>query len=234
MSYCANCGVELDDGLNSCPLCGYNSANDQKSETTEQSELYPSDIILLYKKETRRHIWELSGVISFSGIAVCTIVDLVIKKSLTWSLYADTSIFASWIFLTLILLAFRKYFIIIPGFLLTVLSSLFLFNLFTPPVNWFYGIGLPMTLALFTCVIIMTILWKVAHFKGFNILAFAFIILSAFCLVSEAFIDKFLRNSVDLKWSAIVAISVLPVALVLLFAHYRMHRGKRLDSYFHV
>jgi len=234
MSYCANCGVELDDGLPSCPLCGYNSANDQKAEATEQSELYPSDIILLYKKETRRHIWELSGIISFSGMAVCTIVDLVIKKSLTWSLYADTSIFASWIFLTLILLAFRKYFIIIPGFLFTVLSTLFLFNIFTPPVRWFYGIGLPITLALFTCVIIMTILWKVAHFKGFNILAFAFIILSAFCLVSEVFIDRFLRNTVDLKWSAIVAISVLPVALVLLFVHYRMHRGKRLDSYFHV
>ena len=142
----------------------------------------PQNIILpilftSLKKETRRHIWELSGVITFSGIAVCTIVDLVIHKSLSWSLYADTSILASWICLTLILLTFRKYFIIIPGLLFTILTTLFLFNLFSPPVNWFYGIGLPVTIALFVSVSVIVVLWKVAHFKGFNILAFAFFVL---------------------------------------------------------
>jgi hypothetical protein len=234
MSYCTNCGVELDDGLTTCPLCGFASDNSGNKKSTDKSELYPSDIILLYKKENRKHIWELSGVISFSGIAVCTIVDLVIRKSLSWSMYADTSIFASWVCLTLILLAFRKYFIIIPGFLLTILTSLFLFDLFSPPVNWFYGIGLPLTFTLFVAVSIMIVLWKVANFKGFNILAFAFVVLSGFCIVSEVFIDKYLFNSVEIRWSAIVAISILPIALVLLFVHYRMKRGKRLDSYFHV
>jgi hypothetical protein len=234
MSYCTNCGVELDKELISCPLCGYVAGREDKTENKIKSEHYPSDIIQLYKKETRRHIWELSGIISFSGIAVCTIVDFVIRKNLTWSLYADTSILASWICLTLILLTFRKYFIIIPGFLITILSTIFLFDLFIPPVNWFYGIGLPVTITLFVCVSIMVALWKVAHFKGFNILAFAFLVLSGFCIVSELFINKYLFNKVNIRWSAIVAVSLLPIALVLLFVHYRMKRGKRLDSYFHV
>jgi hypothetical protein len=234
MSYCTNCGVELDNELISCPLCGFAAGKEDKTENTLKSEHYPSDIILLYKKETRRHIWELSAIITFSGIMVCTIVDFVIRKNLTWSLYADTSILASWIFLTLILLTFKKYFIIIPGFLLTILATLFLFDLFSPPVNWFYGIGLPVTLAFFVCISIMVTLWKVAHFKGFNILAFAFFVLSGFCIVSEVFINKYLFNRVDIRWSAIVAVSLLPIALVLLFVHYRMKKGKRLDSYFHV
>jgi phosphatidylserine synthase len=132
------------------------------------------------------------------------------------------------------LLAFRKYFIIIPGMLLTILTMLFLFDLFSPPVNWFYGIGLPVTIALFVAISIITILWKVAHFRGFNILAIAFLVLSGFCIVSEVFIDKYLSNKVDIRWSAIVAVSILPIALILLFMHYRMKKGKRLDSYFHV
>jgi hypothetical protein len=234
MSFCLNCGVELDEYLTSCPLCGSTPGFSEIKETNEKSGHYPSDIITLHKKETRSHIWELSGIISFSGIAVCTIVDLVIHKRLTWSLYADTSVFSIWTGLTLILLAFRKYFIIIPGLLIAILTMLFIFDLILPPINWFYGIGLPVTIALFVSVSIIVVLWKEAHFKGFNILAFAFLVLSGFCLVSEVFIDKWFSGSVDIRWSAIVAVSILPIALVLLFVHYRMKRGKRLDSYFHV
>lgn len=149
MNYCTNCGVELDKDLISCPLCGLTKGKVEITEKNDQSEHYPSDIILLHRKEIRRQIWELSGIISFSGIAVCTIVDLVIKKSLSWSLFADTSILAAWICLTLVLMAFRKYFIIITGLLITILTMLFLFDLFSPPVNWFYGIALPLTIALF-------------------------------------------------------------------------------------
>jgi hypothetical protein len=234
MSYCINCGVELDNDMISCPLCGFAVGKTEIKETPDHSEYYPSDIILLHKKETRRHIWELSGIITFSGIAVCTIVDIVIHKSMTWSRYADTSILASWICLTLTLLAFRKYFLIIPGLVITILAMLLLFNIFSPPVNWFFGIGLPLTLALFVAVSIVIILWKVAHFRGFNILAIAFVVLSGFCVISEVFIDKYLSQKVDIRWSAIVAVSILPIALVLLFVHYRMKKGKRLDSYFHV
>jgi hypothetical protein len=234
MNFCTNCRVELEDDLTSCPLCGFIIGTTDITEIKDKSEHYPSDIILLHKKEIRRHIWELYGIISFSGITVCTIVDLVIHKMLSWSLYADTSILASWICLTLILLAFRKYFLIIPGLLITILSMLFLFNIFSPPVNWFYGIGLPITIALFVAVSIVILLWKLAHFRGFNILAIAFFVLSGFCIVTEVFIDKYLSNAVDIRWSAIVGVSILPIALVLLFVHYRMKKGKRLDSYFHI
>jgi phosphatidylserine synthase len=103
-----------------------------------------------------------------------------------------------------------------------------------PPINWFYGIGLPVTIALSVSVSIIVVLWKEAHFKGFNILAFAFLVLSGFCIVSEVFIDRWLSGRAEIRWSAIVAVSILPIALVLLFVHYRMKRGKRLDSYFHV
>jgi hypothetical protein len=234
MSYCTNCGVELEKDLRSCPLCGFTPGTSVKTETDTSSELYPSDIILLYKKETRRNIWELSGIISFSGIAVCTIVDFIVHKSLSWSLFADTSILGSWICLTLILLAFRKYFVIFPGLLLTILSMQLLFDLFIPPLGWFYALGLPITVAFFICAGIVILLWKAAHLKGFDILAIAFLVFAGFCILCEVFIDKYAFGKVDIRWSAVVAISVLPLALVLLFVHYRMKKGKRLDSYFHV
>jgi hypothetical protein len=234
MNICTHCGVELEKDIITCPLCGETNIKGEVADKKGQSVHYPSDILILHRKEARKHLWELTGIIAFSGITVCTIVDLVIGKKLTWSLYADTSIISAWICLSLILLAFKKYYIVIPGLLLTLLAMLFLFDLFSPPVNWFYGIGLPVTIALFISVSIVAILWNVAHFKGFNILAVAFLVLSGFCIVTEVFIDKYLFKTVDIRWSAIVAVSVFPIALVLLFIHYRMKKGKQLDSYFHV
>lgn len=234
MNICTNCGVELDKDITICPLCGKNIVDNLDNERSDPHDHYPSDIIILHKTEKRKHLWELTGIIAFSGITVCTIVDIVIVKRLTWSLFADTSLLAVWISLSLILLAFKKYYIVIPGLLLTVLTMLFLFNLFSSPPDWFLGLGLPITLALFVSVSIVTILWKIAHFKGFNILAIAFIVLSGFCIVTEVFIDKYLENKIEIHWSAIVAASIFPIAIVLLFMHYRMKKGKRLDSYFHI
>lgn len=79
MSICVNCGVELDDGLETCPLCGKHPDNSSK-ETLSLN--YPSDIIRAQKKENNRYLWELGGIITFSGLAVCTIVDLLIGKGL--------------------------------------------------------------------------------------------------------------------------------------------------------
>ena len=118
--------------------------------------------------------------------------------------------------------------------LLAILMLLFLYDLFEPPVDWFFGIGLPVTIALSVAVSIIIFLWKIAHFKGFNILAVAFLVLSLFCIVSEVFIDRYAFGKIDIHWSAIAAVSVFPISLLLFFVHYRMRKGHRLDSYFHV
>jgi len=234
MNLCLNCGVELEDDIKQCPLCGKNTGELNEKEKVFLNENYPSGIIQLHKKEIRRYIWELSGIITFSGIAVCTIVDLIIGKGLLWSLYSDSSILGAWICLTIILVAFKNYFIIIPGLLISILTVLFLFDLISPSSAWFFPVGLPVTIAVFVLFSSITVLWKIAHFRGFNILAFAFLLLSGFCIITEVFIDNYLYSSVDIKWSAIVAVSLFPIAMILLFVHYRMKRGKNLNRYFHI
>jgi hypothetical protein len=234
MNLCANCGVELDESIRICPLCGLNTGQPVSVEKKETAVQYPSDLIILQKKETRKHLLELTGVITFSAIAVCSIVDLVLNRRLSWSLYADTAVLAAWICLALILLPIRKYYIVIPGLLITLLSMLFLFDIYSGAIDWFFKLGLPVLFAAFLLITIIFVLWHVAHFRGFNILAFSFLLLSGFCIITEICIDKYLYGSISVRWSLIVAVSILPISLVLLFLHYRMKKGKRLDSYFHV
>lgn len=231
MNQCKNCGVELEEGMKLCPLCG----NNQTDQADGKAEImnYPSDIIHLHKKENRKLIWELTGIIAFSGIAVCTIVDLVIGTGLKWSLFADVSIISAWLFLTFILRKIRKPWMLIAGFSATVILMLLMFNLISGG-NWFFPLALPISLAAMLFVCLVFVLYKYARFTGFNILAIIFLCVAGFCIITEIFEDKYVRGNVDVHWSLLAAISILPIALVLLFVHYRMKKGNKLDSFFHI
>jgi len=81
---------------------------------------------------------------------------------------------------------------------------------------------------------IVLVLYRKAHFKGLNIIAAALIVLSGFCVITEMVLDEYLNGMIDLRWSLITAISILPVALIISFYHYRLKKGNRLDSFFHI
>jgi peptidoglycan/LPS O-acetylase OafA/YrhL len=232
MTICVNCGIELDDGLKICPLCGKHLENSGEQEHIPEN--YPSYIIQLHKKENRKHLWELSGIIAFSGITVCTIVDLLINKGLRWSLFCDVSILAVWIFMTISLFVHKRTLIFIALQMLTILASLFFIDLIATGPEWFFPVGLPVTIAAFIAIGAIVILYKAAHFKGLNIIAAALIILSGFCIIIEMILDEYLNGVVDFRWSLITAISILPVALIFFFYHYRLKKGNRLDSFFHI
>lgn len=232
MNLCSNCGVELEENLKQCPLCGKNPGDPVSRSAGTVS--YPSDIIHLHKRETRRHIWELTGIIAFSGIAVCTIVDLVIGKGIKWSLFADVSIISAWSFLTCILLKFRKPWMLITVLSATVLFMLLMFDLISAKAPWFIQLGLPLTLAVVFFVSVVVIFYQYARFKGFNILAIIFMSVAGFCIITEIITDRYITGNADVRWSLIAAVSILPIALVLLFVHYRMKKGNKLDSFFHV
>lgn len=232
MIICANCGVELEDGLKVCPLCGQSTEINVKQEHASNS--YPSDIIRLHRKENRKHLWELSGIIAFSGVAVCTIVDLLTSKSLKWSLFSDASVLTAWMILTLFLYASGRLGVLFPGLVITVSGALLAFDLISQGREWFLPVGLPLTIAAFFAAGTIIVLYRAANFKGFNIIAASLVVQAGLCIITEMILDNCLTGSVNLRWSLIAAISVFPVSLIFFFYHYRLKKGNQLDSFFHI
>lgn len=89
MKICNSCGVELDEALHVCPLCG----RDPSDETVKGVSVknMPEGIIELHRREQADRLWELTVIIAFSAICVCTIVDLIVGPGLKWSLFVDTA-----------------------------------------------------------------------------------------------------------------------------------------------
>lgn len=231
MTICINCGVELEDGLIICPLCGMHPGEKDEQKAPVN---YPSDVIGQHRKETRKYLWELFGIIAFSGIAACTILDLLISRGLGWSLFSDVSVLGAWIILTLFLYASKRPVILIPGLMLTILAGQLAIDLIGTEPEWFFPVGLPVTTAAFCASGIVTALYRKAHFTGLNLIASAIVLFSGFFVLTEIILDKFSGGPVDLRWSLIIAVSILPVALILFFYHYRLKKGNRLDSFFHI
>jgi len=232
MRLCANCGIELDDGLKVCPLCGRDPENNSKKDNITSGNSL--EITQLNRTETRKIFWELTGIIAFSGIVVCTIVDLITNKSLNWSLYSGVSVLAVWIILTLIQFTNKQPMLMVSGLMVTIMAALFILDFLSGGSEWFLPAALPITLAVFVAAGIVMIIYKYANLKGLNVIASGFIVLSGLLIIIEIFLDKYLKVIVDLHWSLIAAVSIFPVAMLLFFYHYRLKKGNRLDSYFHV
>lgn len=228
---CVNCGVEIEDGLRVCPLCF-----SDPSEIAQEggSFNYPSGIVRLHRKELKRSLWELSGIIAFCCIAVCTILDIIISNGPGWSLYSDVSTAGAWVVMTLFLHAFRKPLILLPGLWITVTAILYIFELITSGREWFLPVALPVSSAAFVSAGAIAILFRSAKLKGLNIIAAGLILLAGFCVVTEMSLDRHLDKNVHLGWSLIASVSILPFALLLFYYHYRLKKGNRLDSFFHI
>jgi hypothetical protein len=227
---CPNCGVILDEGMEVCPLC----KSGPEEGSNERTELYPSDILHLSEKKSRIHLWELSAILAFSASLICIIVDMVILKGLDWSLYAVTSIAGLWLFITSFAFLLKRPFLLGLSLSLVTLAMLIIFDLLSPPLSWFMAIGLPVSLSFWILFSLFLFTMSLLSSRGFNVLAIVLIELSLLCLCIEIFTDLALRDRVSVDWSAITAATLVPIAGILFYMHYRMKRGKDLGSFFHI
>lgn len=230
MKICENCGVELDDNVNICPLCNDNEEDNTGSKTI----IYPSDALDMARKDSRKYAWELSGVVTFSGIIISLMVDLVFERGLSWSFYSVNALLYVWSVITIFYFAVRRPYILLPGLLIATLGMLFLIDLTDKSIVWFLPIAMPITVTFFALIVLVVTVSKTARYKGFNILAVIMLAICLFCLGTETFIDLAVKKGILIKWSAVVTAALLPASIVLLFMHYRLKRGRRLDSFFHV
>ena len=215
-----------------CPLCGKNPETGE--EETADHASHPSAILKIHKRENKKTIWELSGILAFSGVAICLIVDLLTAKGIQWAHFTSVNILMAWVILTLLLLCRNRPLLLLAGVTTGILAMLLSVDLFTGGMSWFLPVGLPITAAAFLAAGILILFYRFTPMKGLNLIGAGMLLIAGFCIVTETILDLFITGRTGLQWSLITAISIFPVAMILFFYHYRLKRGRRLDTIFHV
>ncbi|MPM69202.1 hypothetical protein SDC9_116146 [bioreactor metagenome] len=88
MSYCVNCGVELQKSEPRCPLCGTEVINPNEIVQEERPiRPYPSHVEHLDKSVDRRYIASFISLLLLIPLFTVMLANILVSKQLTWSYY---------------------------------------------------------------------------------------------------------------------------------------------------
>ena len=233
------CGVEIDDSAETCPLCGRGlNAGDVLGENEPVNlQIMPEfvdEIRPLSVKQRTRLVWEISTLMFISAVIVVLFVDLISNRRITWSVYPIIATGFAWVLSSLTSFFYKHPIVLFLGAYIDALALLLLIDIASGGPLWFILVGLPITSSLFLVLGILGIIAPRIERRGLNIPAFILLGIGVFTMGIEVTIDWYLFHIFSLSWSGLVLVSVSPVAIILLFIHYRLRKYVDLKRFFHL
>ncbi len=216
MSYCVNCGVELNKAAKKCPLCSTPVIN--PSESMEQYTVppYPPiDALIVVRRLRTTAAWLVTAML-LVPLILCPICDYIITGSITWSYYAIVSVMYAWTIIVPPIVIKRNPFIwCIWIYFFSTAAFLYCINLWaTPEYSWFKMISLPILIY----VLISTFLIAFCARRSKSIIAVTaaiLLLMGIFSVLLEYLIIGFDSRVTDFVWSIPVIISCIGAAVVL-------------------
>lgn len=227
MSICKNCGVDLGEGNEKCPLC-------EPSERQEKRVASPADLFRVSRIQNKRHMYEITMLLLISGVIITIAIDAVFGKGMSWSLATTTSIGYLIAMVSGTYLLRQRPYLMIAVTAAATLVFLWLLDHFTGANGWFMTVACPMAVsaALLTASVIF--LNSLSRYRGLNLLATILVALAMFTIITEFLIDRLLTSAFTPQWSVVTAASLFIIAMIFIFIHYRLKRGRSLGRLFHI
>ncbi len=219
MSYCVNCGVELDDSAAKCALCNTPVINPNKQEKSEDvitpfaSETYiPNEV-------TKRFVAGLISAVMIIPNIVCFFLNIFFFTQSFWSLYICATSFFLWIIFVFPFFTKKLKPFLMWGFD-TVASALYLWILsYLLAGEWFFNCALPTVI--FNSFLVLTyMLWtrkKKRHwvYKLFYI----FTCLAVSIFISSALVSAATDLVIILEIGIIVSLCLITVVAFLCYCY---------------
>lgn len=233
MSYCVNCGVELQADAGKCPLCNTIVMNPKElREEKEGQAPFPS---AKGQVETvkRKDIGILLTAVLAATAVICGALNALSFRGALWSLAVGGVCVVLWVILIPVMIIRRQpvyVSLLLDG--VAVAAYLYLLTYLVGSNEWFFGLGLPITVL----VTVIAELFTVCVRK----LPYAFLVgclesvtaVGLLCMGIEILIDRYLGDGIALSWSAVVltVCCILDIAFITTLSRRRLRHAlyKRL------
>lgn len=240
MINCRNCGVALEQNMNFCPLCGYAVIKKTQEKDTLRFQKRSENLNLsteinkLDTTQKRKLIWEIFSIILGSGLLSTVVLNIIINGTLTWSWYVITGALTVFIYFSIFTFLQNRLFIKIGSLCITSAICILVLDILDHHLSWAVYLGLPLLAVVLIVVLAFIISFRQTREKGFNVVAYVFLAAGVLAIAIENIISLYLTDNFRFSWSAIVFFSVLPVAAILLYIHFRLLKGANLKKFFHI
>ncbi len=159
MSYCVNCGVELDDSAKKCALCSTPVINPNKPVTENITAPFSDNEHIPEQVKTRITALIISMFMLIPNI-VCLLINAIFFTSSFWSLYVSATSFLVWIIFVFPFLT-KKFYPYLMWAFDTVSVALYVFFFFAmgnDTTNWYLKVALPI-IVIVSLLVVIYMMW---------------------------------------------------------------------------
>ena len=229
MSYCVNCGVELESSLQECPLCHTPVINPKEADRDIPPSPYPADKGQV-EVVKRKDLGILLSVVLTATSVTCLLLNLLVFDHSLWSLLVIGICICLFVF-TFPAVYYSKTPIYVSLLADGVAVAVYLYMIayLTPSTDWFWQLGLPIVMLVTLCMELFTFLLKKIPFSVLSGALCLFIEIPLFCAALELMIRKMLFAPLRLTWSAVVltVCAIIDVALITILVKKRLRNEVR-------
>ena len=234
MSYCVNCGVELDASLEECPLCNTPVVNPTELVKAHKKSPFPKEKVPV-EMVKRKDIGMVITIVLMAIAFTCVGLNLLVFNQTYWSGTIVGACLLLWVILFPIVI-YQKLNVYVAVLFdgLATLIDLYLTTWLTDTNDWFYGIGLAIVILI---TVIMEIYILCMRTLPKSILTYALYTVTAIgvlCVGIECIVEHMLFDKIMLDWSAIVATIciVINAALIAVLSIRRLRNAVRRRLHF--
>ena len=234
MSYCVNCGVELEASLRECPLCHTPVINLKEAGKEFPPSPYPVDKGQV-EVVKRKDLGILLSVVLTATGATCLLLNLLVFSRSLWSLLVIGICICLFVF-TFPVVYYSKMPFLVSLFAdgMAVAVYLYMISYLTPSAPWFWELGLPIVALATLALEIFTLLAKKVPFTILSGALCLFIEIPLFCAALELMIRRMILSPLRLTWSAVVltVCVIIDVALITILVKKRLRNEVRRRLHF--
>lgn len=225
MSYCVNCGVELDATRASCPLCKTPVYNPNQPVDMTSPTPYPKNVGTTEHVDSGEII-SLLTIVALTISVVCGLLNLLVLTQTRWSLYIIGICAMLWVFIVP-MLSHDKVNPFLALFLDGLVVALFVGMIawLHPGMGWYQEIALPI-IAVSTALVEVNYLFNIRmQIPAIAKAMVIFGIIAVICVSIEILTGFHFNRHIVLTWSAVVLACCVAIDVILLALMH--HKGAR-------
>ncbi|HRW95720.1 MAG TPA: hypothetical protein P5167_07730, partial [Bacteroidales bacterium] len=123
--------------------------------------------------------------------------------------------------------------LLISGFI-TNSVLIVLLDLMNKSIDWAFSFGIPLLLAFYLVLLIVSLIIKKTKQKGVNIIAYILLAIAAAGIFTEGILSLHMEKTLTFHWSLILLVCIVAISAILLFIHFRLKKATDLSKFFHI
>ncbi len=149
MSYCVNCGVELEETANKCPLCSTPVINPNTASVSDAAPSYSDKAVEIPESVKKRFAAFIMTIVMLIPNIVCFLVNILFHYGYTWVWLLNATSILIWTYIVLPLMCSKKtgvFYVLIDT--VAAIGYAYVINYLEKGTGWFAECAVPIIIIL--------------------------------------------------------------------------------------